>query len=153
MNLAIQPAFVATDWKFVEKYVGKDLASNSYAWKSLIDKGACLAGSSDAPIEPTNPLWGIQTAITRQDKDNKPAAGWRPDEKLELDMAWDLFTSAGAMISGENNYKGDLKPGQLADFVVLSDNPNKVPAENISDIKVTATYQHGEKVYSDSESI
>ncbi len=77
MNLAIQPAFVATDWKFVEKYVGKDLASNSYAWKSLIDKGACLAGSSDAPIEPINPLWGIQTAITRQDKDNKPAAGWR----------------------------------------------------------------------------
>ena len=153
MNLAIQPAFVATDWKFVEKYVGKDLARDSYAWKSLIDKGACLAGSSDAPIEPTNPLWGIQTAITRQDKDNKPAAGWRPDEKLELDMAWGLFTSAGAMISGENNYKGDLKPGQLADFVVLSDNPNKVPAENISDIKVTATYQHGEKVYSDSESI
>lgn len=147
MNLAIQPAFVATDWRFVEDYVGKNLAKSSYAWKSLIDKGACLAGSSDAPIEPTNPLWGIQTAVTRQDKENKPGAGWRPDENLELDMAWDLFTSAGAVLSGENHYKGDLKPGQLADFVVLSEDPNNVPAENISNIKVEATYQHGQKVY------
>ena len=153
MNLAIQPAFVATDWKFIQGYVGENLAKNSYAWKSLINKGACLAGSSDAPIEPTNPLWGIQTAITRQDKDNRPVAGWRPEERLELDMAWDLFTRAGAMISGESHYKGDLKPGQLADFVVLSDNPYNIPIENLSDIIIEATYQHGQKVYSASESI
>ncbi len=147
MNLAIQPAFVATDWRFVEDYVGSTLSKNSYAWKSLIDKGACLAGSSDAPIEPTNPLWGIQTAVTRQDKDNKPAAGWKPEEKLELDLAWDLFTRAGAVLSGEGHYKGNLKPGQLADFIVLSENPYNIAAENISDIEVEATYQHGRKVY------
>ncbi|MFW5790177.1 MAG: amidohydrolase [Bacillota bacterium] len=147
MNLAIQPAFVATDWSFVEDYVEKELARNSYAWKSLIDKGACLAGSSDAPIEPTNPLWGIQTAITRQNKEAKPAAGWRPNEKLKLDKAWDLFTRAGAVLSGESHYKGNLKPGQLADFVILSENPNNIPAENISDLEIEATYQHGVKVY------
>lgn len=147
MKLAIQPAFVATDWGFVEAYVGKNLARNSYAWKSLINKGACLAGSSDAPIEPTNPLWGIQTAVTRQNKENKPAAGWRPAERLELDLAWDLFTSAGAILSGESHYKGNLKPGQLADFVVLSENPYNIPAESISNLEIEATYQHGQKVY------
>ena len=153
MNLAIQPAFVATDWSFVEDYIEKELVRNSYAWKSLINSGACLAGSSDAPIEPTNPLWGIQTAITRQDKEAKPAAGWRPAEKLELDRAWDLFTRAGAVLSGESHYKGNLKPGQLADFVVLSENPCNIPAEKISNLEIEATYQHGVKVYSASSSI
>ncbi|MFN2363273.1 MAG: amidohydrolase [Halarsenatibacteraceae bacterium] len=153
MNLAIQPAFVATDWSFVEDYVEANLARNSYAWKSLINSGACLAGSSDAPIEPTNPLWGIQTAITRQDKKARPNNGWRPAEKLKLDRAWDLFTRAGAVLSGEGHYKGNLKPGQLADFVVLSENPFNIPAESISELEIEATYQHGIKIYSASSSI
>ncbi|MGM0420451.1 MAG: amidohydrolase [Bacillota bacterium] len=147
-KLAIQPTFVSSDWSFCADHVGQSLADSSYAWKSLEQAGALLAGSSDAPIEPTDPLIGIQAAVTRQDQHGSPKDGWHPEEKLGLDKAWEIFTNSGAIFSGEESKKGHLLPGQLADFIILSEDPRQVEPNKLNEIQVLATYLEGKKVYS-----
>ncbi|MBM4762996.1 amidohydrolase [Bacillus sp. B15-48] len=117
----IQPRFVASDFPWVEKRLGKDRIKLSYAWKSLIDSGVICAGGSDAPVEPVDPLLGIHAALTRK----KPGQthSFYPEQKLSMREAFRLFTELGAYPTNEETVKGTIARGKLADMTVFSTNP------------------------------
>lgn len=142
----IQPIFVPTDLHFVEARVGPESAKYSYAWKTMAELGIHTAGGSDCPVESCNPLWGLHAAITRQDQDEYPQEGWHPRECLTGLEALALFTKGSAYAAHEEDLKGSLSPGKLADFVVLPEDPTEVDPEKLLTMKITATYVGGKEV-------
>ena len=144
---SIQPIFLKSDWQAIENRVGKKRVKMSYPWKSYYDKGIKLSGSSDAPIEPFNPFLGIYTAVTRQDFNENPENGWNPEEKMSIDEALEIFTEGGAYQSFEEDIKGKLKKGKLADFIVIDRDIRKIDENKIKDIQVLETYVGGNLVY------
>ncbi len=143
----IQPPFVASDYMIVADRVGVERGNKSYPWKTMLDLGIHLGGGSDCPVETYDPLWGIYCAVTRQDEKGQPAGGWLPDERLSVEEAVKLYTIGSAYLSFEENKKGTIKEGKLADMVVLSEDVFEVKPENIKDIQVLLTMVGGKIQY------
>jgi hypothetical protein len=100
-----------------------------------------VAASSDAPVIPNrNPLFGIAAAMTRR---TSSGAVLSADEQIEFDDALVLYTSAGAFAANEENAKGSLAPGRLADLVVLSDDPGEMPGDELASLLVEMTFVDG----------
>ncbi|PGY08190.1 amidohydrolase [Bacillus sp. AFS031507] len=117
----IQPRFVVGDYPWVKERVGKKREPYLYAWKTLLDSGVLCAGGSDAPIEPIDPLLGIHAAITRRTPGDHHE-GWNAKEKLSMIDAVKLFTVGGSFATNEENQKGTISRGKLADLTVYSKN-------------------------------
>jgi predicted amidohydrolase YtcJ len=115
-----------------------------YRTRSLLESGMVVAGSSDAPVAPENPLLGIYAAVTRRAGSGQVLL---PEERISLEQALALYTVNGAYASFEEDIKGSLSPGKLADMVVLSADPLSVEPERIKDIKVEMTIIGGEVVW------
>ena len=144
----IQPLFIRADMEIAEELLGKERVSTSYAWKTMLDKGIHVSGSSDAPVESFDPILAIHCAVTSQNLDGQPAGGWLPQPKLTVQEAVALYTTGSAYTSYEENVKGKLCPGYLADFIVLSQDIFSVPENEIVNTKVEQTYLGGKLVYS-----
>ncbi|MFC2002213.1 amidohydrolase [Chloroflexota bacterium] len=115
-----------------------------YRIKSFLDNGLVAAGSSDSPVVPNNPLVGIYAAVTRKAESGQQLL---PQEVISASQALAMYTINAAYASFEEEIKGSIVPGKLADMVVLSGDPAKVPAEQIKDIKVEMTIVGGEIVW------
>ena len=142
--IVTQPPFI---YYSGERYLATVLESQLpwlYRIKSPLEKGIVVAGSSDAPVAPVNPLMGIYAAVTRRAESGQVLL---PEERLNINQALALYTFNAAYASFEENTKGSIAPGKLADLVVLSDNPTNVPPEQIKDIKVEITIIGGEVVW------
>ena len=144
----IQPVFVSSDWGMAEGKVGADRLKSSYAWKSMADHGIRLLGSSDCPVEHCDPFPAIYAAVTRKDLDGNPCGGFMPEEKLTVEQALKLFTTGGAYGSFEEDRKGILAEGYLADMVVLSEDPYTVQEDELKDIEAVMTIMDGKIRYS-----
>ncbi|MCQ6277103.1 amidohydrolase [Bacillus sp. V3B] len=118
----IQPRFIASDFPWVQERLGMERIQLSYAWKSLLSSGVLCAGGSDAPVEPLDPLLGIHAAVTRK-APGQNHIGWNENEKLTMTEAFKLFTVMGAYPTNEENRKGTITRGKLADMTVYSSNP------------------------------
>ncbi len=145
---SMQPTHATSDMYWAEKRLGSERAKGAYAWKSIMKKGAKIAGGSDFPVENPNPLWGFFSAITRYDHNGWPQGGWHPDEKMTREEALKCFTVNAAYSAFEEDLKGSLKPGMLADFVVLSKDIMTIPEMEILKTEVLMTVIDGEIVYS-----
>ncbi|ERI95585.1 amidohydrolase family protein [Clostridiales bacterium oral taxon 876 str. F0540] len=143
----VQPSFVMTDWPIVEKAVGRKRAYESYNWKTMLNLGLKVSFSSDAPIESFNPLYGVYAAVTRKNLSGEPEAGWYSNQSLTVEEALKCFTLGSAYMNFEENYKGSIEKGNLADFVVLSENILQIDNNSIKDINVLASYVGGKRVY------
>jgi len=115
-----------------------------YRIKSFFDSGLIAAASSDSPIVPDNPLVGIYAAVARQAQSGQQLL---PEERISPDEALAMYTVNGAYASFEEDIKGSITKGKLADMVLLSGDPTGVPAEEIEDIKVEMTVLGGEVVW------
>lgn len=146
MHVYAQSIFLDYDNHIVEQRVGKELASTSYNWKTLMDKGVTVSNGTDCPVELPFAMGGIQCAVTRTTlRDN--VGPYLPDQAFSVKEALDSYTSASARASFEENVKGRIAAGMLADFVVLDQNPFDVDPSNLKDIPVHATYLGGKKVF------
>ena len=150
-RLSKLPVVVVTQPPFVyysgERYlatVPADQLPWLYRIKSLLDSGLTVAGSSDSPIVPDNPLVGIYAAVTRQAKSGQQLLA---EERVSVEQALAMYTTNGAYVSFEENIKGSIAQGKLADIVVLSDDPTKSLPEQIKDIKVEMTIIDGKVVW------
>lgn len=145
LHIFAQSIFLDYDINIVEDRVGKDLASTSYSWKSLMNKGVNVSNGTDCPVELPDALRGIECAITRCTiKDHK--GPYLKHEAFTVSEAIDSYTIQSAIGSLEEDYKGLIKEGYLADFVVLESNPFEIDAFDIHKIKVLETYLGGKKV-------
>ena len=145
---SIQPFFIETDMDFVEKFIGAHRMDYSYAWKALMDNGIRCSGGSDAPVDDPNPFNGIYAAVTRQKIDGTPPDGWLPDQKISVWDALRLYTHGAAYAEFQEHQKGLLKPGYLADFVILDKDPFEVSLDELKNIHVQKTILGGKEVYS-----
>lgn len=147
LHAYIQSVFLDYDIQIVEDRVGKELAKTSYNFKTMYDTMSASNGS-DCPVELPFVMGGIQCAVTRKRLDAKPyEAAYLSEQALSVDEALKSFTVNGAYASFEEDIKGKIKEGMLADFVVLSENPFEADTSKIKDIEVLHTYMNGEKVY------
>ena len=118
--------------------------SRMFAHRSLLDAGVAVAGSSDFPCGPYQPLLGVQSCVTRRGWDGVESG---PNQRISVGEALRLYTVGSANASGEGDVKGRLKPGFLADFVVLADDPRSVVPDTIGSIPVLETYVGGRQVW------
>ncbi|GAB5537718.1 MAG: amidohydrolase [Rubricoccaceae bacterium] len=143
---SVQPTHATSDMPWVEARVG-ERAIGAYAWRRLLDAGVQIALGSDFPVERVNPLLGFYAAVTRQDLEGMPEGGWFGDQVLTRQEALHGFTLGAAYAASMEAKAGAILPGRYADFVILSHDIMQVPAEEILDTAVLATYIGGERVY------
>jgi predicted amidohydrolase YtcJ len=115
-----------------------------FAHRSFLDAGVAVAGSSDYSCGPFEPLLAMQSCVTRQGFDG---ALLGPSQRIAPLEALGLYTTGSAYASGEQDVKGRLAPGHLADFVVLGANPLTTPLERLAAIPILATYVGGRQVW------
>ena len=145
LHIYAQSIFLDYDIHIVRQRVGDETAATSYSWKTLLEQGCTVSIGSDCPVERPHVMAGIQCAVTRCDlSGNGP---YLPQQAFTVGQALDSFTSWGAYASFEEHIKGKIQPGRLADFVVLGENPFEVPANQIKDIPIAATYLGGRKIF------
>ena len=119
---SMQTTHCVSDMPWVHDRIGPARAKEgAYLWKTLLDKGVVIANGSDAPVESINPMFGIHAAVTRQDHAGNPAGGWYPAERMTRMQALRAFTLDAAYAAFEEDVKGSLEVGKLADLVVWSD--------------------------------
>lgn len=145
-HIYAQTIFLDYDIRIVENRVGKERAQTSYRWKTLQQLGATVSNGTDCPVERPFALGGMQCAVTRQPLDGSLPA-YLPEEAFTVQEALDSYTSMSAYASFEENKKGKIQPGYLADFTVLGSNPFVVPKNEISKIPVLAAYVGGNAVF------
>ena len=146
MHVYLQSIFLDYDTRIVFDRVGPALAGTSYAAKSLLQSGVTFSNGSDAPVEDPAVLRGVECAVTRRSI-GSTAPPYRPEEALSVREALDSFTQYGAYASFEENCKGRIRAGMLADFVVLGENPFETAPDRLHAIDVLATYLGGACVY------
>ena len=144
---SMQPYHLMDDGRWAENVIGPERAKTTYAFKSLFDSGATVVFGSDWFVAPPTPLDGIYAAVTRRTLDDKHPGGWVPEQKISVEQALTAYTKNAAFASFEENLKGTLEPGKLADFVVLSDDLTKIEPAAIRNTKILQTYVGGAKVY------
>ena len=136
---SVQPHFVISDF-WVTDRLGSKRARWVYPFKTLIQEGVRIVGGSDCPVEPMSPLLGIWAAVSRASF---------PEERISVEEALRMYTIDAAFASFEEDVKGSVEVGKLADLVVLSRDPRKVPPDEIKDIEVEMTFVGGRMVYGD----
>jgi predicted amidohydrolase YtcJ len=139
--LAMQPMFITVcegpNLDYYRTLLGDERVKRTHPFRSILDEEILVSGGSDSPVTRMNPLGGIQACVNHPTK----------EQRIDVYEAIEVFTINGAKIGFEEDIKGSIEPGKLADFVVLSDDPYRVPREKIGDIKVEMTIVGGQVVY------
>jgi predicted amidohydrolase YtcJ len=147
---SMQPSHETNDMRWAELRLGPERSKGAYAWKSLQTAGAKLAFGTDYDVEPINPLRGLYACVTREAIDGGPPSGWMPQEKLPLDDCIRAYTSGSAYAEFMEGKKGELKVGEFADFVVLSQDLTKIPAKDFLKTEVLRTVAGGKPIYQEN---
>ncbi len=144
---SMQPYHAIDDGRWAEKVIGPERIKTTYAFRSLLDTGARLALGSDWSVAPATPIEGIYAAVTRRTLDDLNPDGWVPEQKITVEEALRGYTIDAAYASYEEDIKGSLEPGKLADFVILDRDLTTMPPEEIREAKVDLTVVGGNIVY------
>ena len=144
---SMQPSHQTTDMRWAEDRIGKERMKGAYAWATMLRNGVPLAFGTDYPVEPINPFRGLYACVTRERPDGGPRNGWEPQEKLPLQDCIRAYTSGSAYAQFEEGKKGELKPGEYADFIILSNDLTKIPPAQYTKTQVLRTVVGGRTVY------
>jgi predicted amidohydrolase YtcJ len=144
----IQPVFLSHDYRMVENRVGKELAATSYAWGEMERLGIRAAYGTDSPVEDLNPLLGIEWAARRTGAGaDLPPEGFYPGQRVDLYSAVDNYTIGTAYANFDEHRTGRIKPGSLADLVLLDRDIFTAPSEDIAKARVLFTMIGGKTAF------
>ena len=144
---SMQPTHCTSDMYWAEDRIGSERIKGAYAWRKLLDTGVVIPGGSDSPVESINPLWGIYAAVTRQDHESYPEGGWQPEERMTMVEAVKMFSAWAAYASFEEDIKGTIEVGKLADFTILSKDIFREDPSVLLETEVLMTVVGGEILY------
>ena len=144
IKVVTQPAFIYYNGERYLRTVPKEDLGHLYPVATLMRHGVRVAGSSDFPIVPPNPLIGIYGAVTRRAENGEHVL---PEERITPLEALSLFTVNAAMATCTETTRGSIRPGNLADLAILSGDPTSVPEEAIKDIRVDMTIINGQVIW------
>ena len=148
---SMQPYHAIDDGRWAEKRIGKERAKTTYAFRSLLDSGATLAFGTDWTVAPLNPMLTIYAAVTRRTIDGKNSKGWVPEQKISVEETVRAYTVGSAYAEFQENVKGTISTGKLADLVLVSRDVFKIDPKEIENVKVTLTMIDGRVVYEERE--
>jgi predicted amidohydrolase YtcJ len=144
---SMQPYHVIDDGRWAEKRIGPERIKTTYAFRSLLDRGAVLAFGSDWTVAPIEPLLGIYAAVTRRTLEGKNPDGWVPQEKISVEEALHAYTAGNAYGVFAEERRGRLTPGYLADLVLVDRDLTRIRPEEIEQSTIKATVVGGRVVY------
>lgn len=143
----MQASHAIGDLHFAVRRLGLARLHGAYAWRTLIASGCRIAGGSDAPVEEGNPMIEFYAAVTRKDTTGFSGEGWHPELKMTRIEALKSLTLWAAYAAFEEELKGSITVGKLADFSVLDQDLMTAPEEQLFRIKNMMTIVGGEIVY------
>ena len=143
-----QPTHATSDMYWAEDRVGADRIKGAYAYKELLKQTGWIPLGTDFPIENINPIYTFYAAVVRKDLKGWPENGFQVENALSRKEALKGMTIWAAKAAFEENEKGSLEPGKLADFIVLDKDIMEVPGNEIPNVKVIKTFIGGNEVYS-----
>lgn len=144
---SMQPFHIIDDGRWAWKRLDEKRIKGTYAFRTLLDSGAVLAFGSDSPVAPLNPLFGVYASVTRRTLDEKNPNGWVPEQKISVEETVRAFTWGSAFAEFQENVKGTIEDGKLADFVILSDDIFTIDPVKIRDVTVVLTVVDGKVAY------
>jgi predicted amidohydrolase YtcJ len=145
---AMQAIHMSSDRPWAIDRLGeKRIKEGAYMWQSLLKSGAKIVNGTDAPVEPVNPIPSFYASVSRKTLKGEPEGGYEPEEKMTREQALRSYTLDAAYGAFEENIKGSIERGKLADFTVLSHDVMTVPESEILNTSVTMTIVGGKVVF------
>ncbi|MCP4713401.1 MAG: amidohydrolase [Planctomycetes bacterium] len=147
---AMQPTHCTSDMTMVPSRVGPERSKGAYAWRKFLDSGCIIPAGSDFPVEQANPLFGVYSAVTRQDHAGEPEGGWMPDQKMTIEEAIKGFTIWAAYAGFQEDVLGSIEVGKLADFVVWDKDILTIEPKEILTTRALTTIVGGKVIFEQS---
>jgi predicted amidohydrolase YtcJ len=144
---SMQPSHAISDLFFAPMRLGMDRLAGAYAWQSFLKSGCIIPGGSDAPVERGEPMVEFYAAVSRKSIKGESGEGWHPEEAVSREQALKMFTIWPAYAAFEENDKGSIEPGKLADFTVLSQDIMKIPEPEILKTRAEMTVIGGQILF------
>ncbi len=145
---AMQAIHMSSDRPWAINRLGeKRIQEGAYMWQSLLESGAVIVNGTDVPVEPINPLACFYASITRKTLKGEPDEGYEPAQKMTRAQALRSYTLDAAYGAFEENIKGSIEVGKLADFTIFSHDIMKIDTQDILNTKVSMTIIDGKVVY------
>lgn len=137
--ISCQPPFINSEYTWLEKRLGKSRCKYTYPFRSILDAGIIMASGSDSPIEDPDIISGLHALVTRN--------GFVPEQCITMEEALKTYTINAAYAAFEENIKGSIKVGKLADLVILDRNPLQTAKKDITEIQIIETIIRGKTVF------
>ena len=144
---SVQPYHTIDDARWAEKRIGNERCKTSYAFRTFLDSGVKLSFGSDWTVAPLDPVLGIDAAVNRRPLDGAHPGGWFPEQKISVEEAIEAYTLTSAYSSFDDDDRGSITPGKLADIVVLTRDILAIPPGDIPSVEVAITIVGGRVVY------
>ena len=145
---SVQPYHMIDDGLFIERALGPDRLDTAYPFKSLLERGTVLAFGSDWNVAPASPLLGIKAAVTRSYYDIEGnRKQFVPKESITVEQALHAYTTAAAFAEYSEHIKGQIKPGYLADLVIIDQVITEIDPFDLDKVNVDLTLLDGQIVY------
>lgn len=144
---SVQPTHATSDMYWAEDRVGAERIKGAYAYKDLLSQNRWLPLGTDFPVEKINPLYTFYAAVARKDLQGKPEEGFQSENALSREEAIRGMTIWAAKAAFEENIKGSIETGKLADFVILNSDILSCELDSVPGVKVIATWSGGKKVF------
>jgi len=148
----VNPYHISDDMRWMEERIGHERCKGAYAFKSLLDSGARLSFGSDWPgtsaaLYHMHPKYLIYAAVSRKTLKGTPEGGWFPEQRISVEEAIKAYTINNAYAAFEDDIRGSLKAGKLADITVFDRNLLEIPEEEILKTEVVYTIVDGKIVF------
>jgi len=144
---SVQPYHAIDDGRWAEARIGPVRAQTTYAFRTFLDAGVRVAFGTDWPVAPLNPLHTVYAAVTRATLDGRRNEGWVPEQKISVAESVRAYTLESAVAEFQENHKGSLQVGKLADLVILDQDIFSIPAQDIREVQVDMTIVGGRIVW------
>jgi len=144
---SVQTTHATSDMYWAEDRVGSERIKGAYAYRELLEQNGWLPNGSDFPVEQINPLFGFYAGVVRKDQAGYPDEGYMPENAISREDALRAMTIWAARSGFEEDLKGSIEPGKLADLVIAGTDLMSAADSELFGIKVEATYSGGELVY------
>ncbi len=136
----------------IDRLGEKRIEEGAYAWQKILKTGAKIIEGTDVPVVPIDPIANFYAAVTRKTLKGTPPGGYQPEEKMTREQALRAYTLDAAYGEFDENIKGSIVPGKLADLTIVSKDIMKIPEDEILSTKVSMTIINGEVVYNLADS-
>lgn len=145
---AMQAVHMSSDRPWAIDRLGeKRIKEGAYMWQALLQSGIPIVNGTDVPVEPLNPIASFYASVSRKTLKGMPEGGYEPEQKMTREQALRSYTLDAAYGAFEENIKGSITKGKLADFTIYEQDLMTVPEDEILDTKIAMTIFNGEVVY------